>query len=310
MLIVGSAFLISVIATLGMIAFNITKRSLKEEMVEKPVAKSGGLAIMISIIVSWIMLEGVNIGLVLLIAASAFGTISDFRELKIGWHMLAVLLLGLLSGFGGYSLAFTEFSSFNGLLTFLFFGLLILGAHLVNTLEGQLASYAALSGIGIYMIKGVTEDLALVVAVSALGFLIFNLQPSKIHIGASGCYGISMIWVLLLAKEVPLIEDSLSMFYPLILLGLVWFEGIMGMIRFKSEGVLEFFDMESSINSYLANKFYIPINKNIYIYIGISLVFILLSILFVFSPWFVRALIMATVLALFVAGGLRLFEVY
>jgi UDP-GlcNAc:undecaprenyl-phosphate GlcNAc-1-phosphate transferase len=310
MMLIGGSFVGSVVATLGMIAFNIMKRSLKEEMVDKPVAKSGGAAIMFPVIVAWLFELGVGMGLLLLILATVFGIFSDFKKLKVGWHIIAVLVMGLMTGFGGFSLAFTDFSTVNGLLTLIFFGVVVLGAHLANTFEGQLAGYAAISGVGIYMSQGITEDLALVLAVSSLGFLFFNLYPAKIQIGASGCYGIVMIWMLLLSKEMPLIEGSLSEFYPIILLSLVWFEGIIGLIRFKSEGVLEFFDMEGSINSYLNTKFYLPARTNVYIYLGIGLILIALSTLFVFVPWVVRAIIMAIVFALFVAGGLRLFEVY
>lgn len=310
MMLIGGSFVGVVVATLGMIAFNIMGRSLKEEMVDKPIAKSGGAAIMLPIMVAWLFAVGLGMGFILLILATVFGLFSDFKKLKVGWHIIAVLVMGLMIGFGGFALGFTEFSTVNGLLTLIFFGVVVLGGHLVNTFEGQLAGYAAISGIGIYMIQGVTEDLALVLAVSSLGFLFFNLYPAKIQIGASGCYGIAMIWMLLISKEMPLIEGSLAVFYPMILLSLVWFEGIIGLIRFKSEGVLEFFDMEGSINSYLNAKFYLPARTNVYIYLGISLILIALSILFVFVPWIVRAIIMAVVLALFVAGGLRLFEVY
>lgn len=297
MFMVAGSFLVSIVATLGVIAFNLMRLSLKEQVGEKPIAKSGGIAFMIPFIAAWIYIQGFGIGAICMILAVIFGAISDFKDLKIGWYFISTIILGIMIIAGGYTLAITNIGLINILLTLVIWSLLLWGVHKINDLDGQVVGVGVLINVGVYLIQGNMDYLALILGTSLLGFLIFNMYPTRAYVGASGCYGLSMALMLIVSEEIKILEGGISGYYPLVLFSIIILDGIIGGILLIERGFENWSVPESYICTVFLNNYYLNQRVVVLIYYGIVAVTVAFSVAYIYANWIVQMLILATILA-------------
>lgn len=176
--------------------FLLLRTRLKFLAIDKPnerslhsvvVPRTGGLAIMLGVLITWLFI-GVSIEwLVLPLALVFISLVDDVQNLKARWRFLAqiiaaVIFLGLYGG---------------GMPAWLWPTLLIAivwATNLYNFMDGSdgLAGGMALFGFSTYAIAAYLSghtDLAVlcsVIASANFAFLLFNFHPAKIFMGDSG----------------------------------------------------------------------------------------------------------------------------
>lgn len=154
-----------------------------------PVPRSGGVAIMASTLLSWILsdLTGSLILVICVLVLMVFSLADDIRDLSARWRLLGHLLAaGIFIGFALASIPIWAIVLFGVAIVWM--------TNLFNFMDGSdgLAGGMALFGFGSYGIAawhaGNMDLMAtcFCISASATGFLLFNFHPAKIFMGDAG----------------------------------------------------------------------------------------------------------------------------
>ena len=151
------------------------------------IPRTGGLAIMVSVLAVWALMAQAWIWLVLPLFLVVVSLIDDMRELSVRWRLLAQLLACSIfvwftvPDFAWWSMIFVVLA-----MTWM--------VNLYNFMDGSdgLAGGMALFGFGAYGVAAfLSNDMnfALMsgsIASAALAFLLFNFHPARIFMGDAG----------------------------------------------------------------------------------------------------------------------------
>ncbi|MGO4888785.1 glycosyltransferase family 4 protein [Anaerobacillus sp. MEB173] len=170
---------------------------------QKIMPRLGGLAIYISFLIGFIMLQPespympyILIGSFIIILT---GVLDDMLEISAKWKLLGQILAAGVVIYGGVQVEFINLP-FNGVLHFGWFGipitlLWIVGiTNAINLIDGLDGLAAGVSSIVLMTITGIAlidgnmfiVALGVILLGSTLGFLVFNFNPAKIFMGDTG----------------------------------------------------------------------------------------------------------------------------
>src|SRR5665647_1167767 len=181
------------------------------------IPRTGGLAIMVSVLAVWALMAQAWIWLVLPLFLVAVSLIDDMRELSVRWRFLAQLLA--CSIFVWFTVP--DFAWWSMILVVLAMTWMV---NLYNFMDGSdgLAGGMALFGFGAYGVAAfLSNDMnfALMsgsIASAALAFLLFNFHPARIFMGDAGSvplgflagsiglYGLSLIHISEPTRRTPI----------------------------------------------------------------------------------------------------------
>ncbi|EIT86930.1 glycosyl transferase family protein [Fictibacillus macauensis ZFHKF-1] len=215
----------------------------------KPMPRWGGLGIFIGVIAGYFAsglyemhLNGIIIGAVIIIA---LGLIDDRFELSAKVKLVGQIIAAVVVASTGLKmdlLTIPFIDTFHldpwaAYIATIFWIIAITNAiNLIDGLDGLAAGVSVIVTITIAIMAGVNGNmmiltLALIVAASTLGFLLFNFNPAKIFMGDAGSmflgYSISILSLLGLYKSVTLF----SFVVPIIILGVPVFDTSFAIIR-------------------------------------------------------------------------------
>jgi UDP-GlcNAc:undecaprenyl-phosphate GlcNAc-1-phosphate transferase len=169
-----------------------------------PVPVLGGLAVMVSVLVTCLLiLHHLPVGITAGIAvAVGIGLLDDLRPLPASVRLVALATAGLLLVAGGVHLEPLGPLSGPGVVL-----LVLLLANAVNLIDGQdgLASgLGAIACAGIAAVHAANGNgpplLAVALAGSLVGFLAWNLSPARVFLGNSGAYGLGAMLTALAGR--------------------------------------------------------------------------------------------------------------
>ncbi len=245
-------FLVSILITPIVIKLAIkigaTDQPNKRKVHSKVMPRLGGLAIFVSFIVGFLILQPdsvykwpIIIGSIIIIIT---GILDDLFELSAKWKLLGQLAAALVVIFNGVdvemvNLPFGIGELQLGYLTIPLTIIWIVGItnaiNLIDGLDGLAAGVSSIalitiSGMAIIMGDGFVLSIGVLVLFSTLGFLFYNFHPAKIFMGDTGALFLGyMIAVLSLLgfKNVTLI----SFIVPVIILGVPISDTFFAIIR-------------------------------------------------------------------------------
>lgn len=232
------------------LAFKIgaTDKPNQRKVHEKIMPRLGGLAIYISFVVGFLILNpteeyslAVLIGATIIIITGIFDDMMELSaKVKFGGQLIAALVVVLYGGIQVDSINLP----FGGVMDLGFFGipitiLWIVGItnaiNLIDGLDGLAAGVSSIalitiSGMAMMMGYGFAACVAAIVAASTLGFLIYNFHPAKIFMGDTGALFLGFILSVLSLlgfKSVTMV----SLIIPVIILGVPISDTFFAIIR-------------------------------------------------------------------------------
>ncbi len=158
------------------------------------IPRTGGLAVMTSVIITWSLLGHNWIWLLIVLLLAAVSLIDDIRGLPVVWRLLAqILACAALLWFGMLGLDWW--------MLMLVFLALVWMTNLYNFMDGAdgLAGGMALFGFGFYGLAAyLAGDLNLAIlagsiSTAALAFLLFNFHPARIFMGDAGSISLGFL---------------------------------------------------------------------------------------------------------------------
>ncbi len=229
----------------------------------KPIALCGGIAVLVSVIVTVALMLGVredifkasqtsiNLAISLTLASVAIvvlGVLDDRFGLR-GRQKLAgqIVICGFLvvSGFTIPDLSLFGWTFELGVLVpFITLGWLLLAVNSVNLIDGAdglcssvgWVAATAVSAIGFITGNSVESMLAASMAGALLGFLIFNLPPARVFLGDAGSMFVGL-FLGVLVMRVPVAGGTpLPILVPLGILAIPLFDSMMAIVRRKLTG--------------------------------------------------------------------------
>ncbi|SHH69437.1 UDP-GlcNAc:undecaprenyl-phosphate GlcNAc-1-phosphate transferase [Anaerosphaera aminiphila DSM 21120] len=225
-------------------------------MHNKPIPLAGGVAIYIATIVAVLLFSDLNSKIIALIVGSTIiiisGLIDDRKGLSPKKKMLFQLLAGLVLVVGNVRINFfTNPFSFGDSIIFL--ELLSIPATLfwvvgitntVNLIDGLDGLAAGVSMICSLSLMGIAykfgySNVAIIAAVLAgacLGFLPFNFNPAKIFMGDTGALFLGFVLSYISIEGVMKSAAALTIFVPVLILGVPVFDTAFAMVRRKLSG--------------------------------------------------------------------------
>ena len=187
-----------------------TDRSLHSQ----PVPRSGGVAIVVSILITGTVLcalrEDIPVGwpwlVTVLLLVAGVGFINDRRSLSPLVRLLVHSVAGVLVVAGGFMLeqwqlpgwTFTLPRELAIVITWLFIVWMI---NLYNFMDGMdgfasgmtFIGFSTFAFIGLVAGNSAFAALSLIIAAAALGFLCFNFPPARIFMGDAGAYSLGLL---------------------------------------------------------------------------------------------------------------------
>ena len=168
-----------------------------------PVPVLGGIGVMASVLLTTVLiLHRLPVAITLAVAvAVATGLVDDVRPLRPSVRMVALTVSGLLLVAGGLRLEPLGVLGAAGTVV-----LVLLLANAVNLIDGQdgLASgLGAIACAGMAAVAAANGSIPLVAVATAgslVGFLAWNLSPSRVFLGNSGAYGLGTLLTLLACR--------------------------------------------------------------------------------------------------------------
>ncbi|KAA0548341.1 undecaprenyl/decaprenyl-phosphate alpha-N-acetylglucosaminyl 1-phosphate transferase [Bacillus sp. BGMRC 2118] len=246
------SFILSILLTplVKKLAFKIgaTDKPNHRKVHEKIMPRLGGLAIYISFAIGVFIMRpeetyhyAILIGSLIVLVT---GIIDDMRELSAKIKLLGQIAAALVVVFyGGISVEFINLP-FGGQLDFGYLSIpitiiWIVGiTNAINLIDGLDGLAAGVSTIALFTIAGMAHlfgqpyvmVMALILAVSSLGFLLYNFHPAKIFMGDSGALFLGYmigVFALLGFKNVTFI----SLIIPVVILGVPISDTLFAIIR-------------------------------------------------------------------------------
>jgi len=239
----------------------------------KPMPRLGGLAIYIGFIAMVLLTQPLTqqiLGLVLGSTVIAIiGVVDDIKDispkLKLAGQIIAACVLVAFNidvdyithpFFKGQILSLSYFSI---PVTILWVVGITNAINLIDGLDGLAAGIAAIAAITLGIV-GYTQGeflmmtLSLMLAASTLGFLIYNFYPAKIFMGDSGSmflgFNLSALSIMGFAKSITVI----SVFVPILILGIPIFDTLFAIIRRYFNGQPIFKADKEHLHHCLLNK--------------------------------------------------------
>lgn len=214
----------------------------------KPVARAGGLAIFLAFQVGLVYLI-INDGIIVkeltaIVAGGVLSVLLGFWDDIKGIYYLEKFLLqaavALVLVFSGVRVGFLPVYLSIPVTLFWIIGVTN-AVNLQDGMDGLAAGIACLAGLAFFTIgliqgNAVLSLLSLALSGSCLGFLRFNFPPASIFMGDSGSmflgYVLSILGVLSIQKS----ESFVSLFIPVLILGVPIFDTIASMVRRLAKG--------------------------------------------------------------------------
>lgn len=214
----------------------------------KPIARAGGLAIFLAFQVGLVYLI-INDGIIVkeltaIVAGGVLSVLLGFWDDIKGIYYLEKFLLqaavALVLVFSGVRVGFLPVYLSIPVTLFWIIGVTN-AVNLQDGMDGLAAGIACLAGLAFFTIgliqgNAVLSLLSLALSGSCLGFLRFNFPPASIFMGDSGSmflgYVLSILGVLSIQKS----ESFVSLFIPVLILGVPIFDTIASMVRRLAKG--------------------------------------------------------------------------
>lgn len=252
-----SAFLITLILT----PF-IRRCALKRELCDHPsprrihsvaVPTGGGIAIWVGVVIAVLLfvpwskqVGGLLLGSSLIVL---LGIIDDFKELspsqKLGGQLLAAILIlpfGLQIQFITNPLGGMIFLGFWGLpLTVIWIVGITNTLNFIDGLDGLAGGVAVIAAVTLAIVAWqegqlIAARLALIVAGSALAFLIFNFYPARIFMGDSGAMFLGFFLANISILGALKSATAMTLLVPVLALGVPIFDTLFAIIRRRKLG--------------------------------------------------------------------------
>lgn len=229
------------------IKIGATDKPNQRKVHQKVMPRLGGLAIYISFLIGFLVLQPTSPYLVPILLGSFIiivtGFLDDLYELSAKWKLLGQIAAASVVIYGGVQVNFVNLP-FDGILYLGWFGipltlLWIVGItnaiNLIDGLDGLAAGVSSivlitLTGIAFMMGNTFAVAMGVILLGSTLGFLIYNFNPAKIFMGDTGALFLGfMISVISLLgfKNVTLF----SLLIPVIILGVPISDTLFAIIR-------------------------------------------------------------------------------
>jgi len=214
----------------------------------KPIARAGGLAIFLAFQVGLVYLI-INDGIIVkeltaIVAGGVLSVLLGFWDDIKGIYYLEKFLLqaavALVLVFSGVRVGFLPVYLSIPVTLFWIIGVTN-AVNLQDGMDGLAAGISCLAGLAFFTIgliqgNAVLSLLSLALSGSCLGFLRFNFPPASIFMGDSGSmflgYVLSILGVLSIQKS----ESFVSLFIPVLILGVPIFDTIASMVRRLAKG--------------------------------------------------------------------------
>jgi UDP-GlcNAc:undecaprenyl-phosphate GlcNAc-1-phosphate transferase len=162
---------------------------------EKAVPYLGGVGIFAGLLVGIALSRPVYV--VPLVLALALGTADDSLDLPPGLRMAGQIAVGVVAGL----LAHTRFPGvLSTVLVAAVVVLLMNGVNMIDGLDSLAGGVSAVAGGGLaIMLHGDGRLLAAALALSSVGFLLYNRPPARVYMGDGGAYLVGTALALALA---------------------------------------------------------------------------------------------------------------
>jgi len=233
-------FILSTILTYGIRAY-ANKKAIFDIPNERsahliPTPKGGGLAIVIVFYIGLFYFKNsIDSGLVnALLCAIPVALISFIDDIitissKIRFLVQGASAIVALYFLGGVTSVDLIFLTLNGwwlnILAFLFVVWLTNLYNFLDGIDGYAGSEAVIVGLGLFFFFG--NPMGLVVAISSLGFLIFNWDKASIFMGDIGSATLGFIFAIFALSD----TSHGTIYVWLVLLSLFWFDATLTLIR-------------------------------------------------------------------------------
>ncbi len=254
----GSVIFTAIVYSIGK-RFDILEQSNHRTIHRHAVPKLGGIAIFMAMLVgsalaSFLLYETV-VPLVLIVGGilvHLFGIYDDLLDANCYLKLLVQLIaagFAISGGFVFHSVAVGGFSLYVGWIAIPLSLLWIAGiSNAVNLIDGLdglasgVALSAALTMALLFLMKGdyPFTIMSLLMAGTFSGFLLFNWHPSRIFMGDCGSLLIGYLLGSLSLKAAQIHPGTISLFIPMLLLGLPVFDTALAVIRRLKRGVHPF----------------------------------------------------------------------
>jgi len=233
------SFILSIILTWFIkqvcIYHNIVELPRKDRWHKIPVAKFGGIAIFITIIVSLLLLDEYSNSIIFIGIGSALiffiGLVDDLRGVSPTLKIITQIIIAVCAyifGFKFFSVA-PVYLSFP--LTILWIIGIINAMNLLDNMDGLCSGLAAIISMVIAMGSYLGDNillmqLSLIIAGTCFGFLVFNFYPAKIFMGDAGSMLLGFLLATLSLYAVDFRSSNLavSLFLPVMVLAIPIFD--------------------------------------------------------------------------------------
>ncbi|MEX0991876.1 MAG: hypothetical protein WD004_06355 [Actinomycetota bacterium] len=224
-----------------------TRAAIRSRLVRphaRPLPDIGGIVIALAMAVGLLVgslvapgIPGPTVAMVIVLLASlGLGLAHDRFGLPRWVRGVLVLALGTALAASGLQLGGLPSVPLEWLGTIVIFAASLTAVDMEDGLDGLATGVAFLTAFGLAVIAargGGPEILALVLAASALGFLIVNAPPAAVFLGNNGTYllgaGLAIVTIAI-GRTVPLLLGALTCF------GLLWVELLLAAIRRVTRG--------------------------------------------------------------------------
>ena len=214
----------------------------------KPVARAGGLAIFLAFQVGLVYLI-INDGIIVkeltaIVAGGVLSVLLGFWDDIKGIYYLEKFLLqaavALVLVFSGVRVGFLPVYLSIPVTLFWIIGVTN-AVNLQDGMDGLAAGISCLAGLAFFTIgliqgNAVLSLLSLALSGSCLGFLRFNFPPASIFMGDSGSMFLGYVLSILGVLSVQKSESFVSLFIPVLILGVPIFDTIASMVRRLAKG--------------------------------------------------------------------------
>ena len=214
----------------------------------KPVARAGGLAIFLAFQVGLVYLI-INDGIIVkeltaIVAGGVLSVLLGFWDDIKGIYYLEKFLLqaavALVLVFSGVRVGFLPVYLSSPVTLFWIIGVTN-AVNLQDGMDGLAAGIACLAGLAFFTIgliqgNAVLSLLSLALSGSCLGFLRFNFPPASIFMGDSGSMFLGYVLSILGVLSVQKSESFVSLFIPVLILGVPIFDTLVSMVRRLAKG--------------------------------------------------------------------------
>ena len=233
------SLLLSIIATWFIkqicIYHGIVEFPRKERWHKNPVAKFGGIAIFIAILVSIFLLDQFNNIVIFISIGSTFiffiGLVDDLRGVSPTIKLISQIILGIFA----YTIDLKFFSMAPPYISFPLTILWVVGIinamNLLDNMDGLCSGIAAIITLvisfGSYIGGNILlMQLSLIITGACIGFLIFNFNPAKIFMGDAGSMllGFLLATLSLYAIEYRSSNLAVSLFLPVMVMAIPIFD--------------------------------------------------------------------------------------